>query len=121
MMSKYPDNTGGNWPERERYWRRRLGRIKLGVEPVEQQLELYRRITWMVTLLALGIGAIIFVLFAARGAILWGLAIAAPISVPVIALAWFEHYRLHNRAMAYLAERSRHESAEGNGKASNRA
>src|SRR5262245_65983849 len=34
------------WRLRERYWRRKLGRLRLGVEPVQGQLRRYRRVTW---------------------------------------------------------------------------
>ena len=34
------------WRVRERNWARRLGRLRLGVEPLEEQLTRYRRTTW---------------------------------------------------------------------------
>ena len=34
------------WRARERNWARRLGRLRLGVEPLEEQLTRYRRTTW---------------------------------------------------------------------------
>ena len=37
------------WRLRENHWRRKLGRLKLGVEPIEEQLTRYRRVTWALT------------------------------------------------------------------------
>jgi hypothetical protein len=34
------------WQERERQWQRRLGRLRLGAEPIAEQLAKYRRVTW---------------------------------------------------------------------------
>ncbi len=34
------------WRTREAVWRRKLGRLRLGVEPIEEQLARYRRVTW---------------------------------------------------------------------------
>ena len=38
------------WRVRERKWARRLGRLRLGVEPLEEQLNRYRRTTWALAL-----------------------------------------------------------------------
>ena len=34
------------WRLRENQWRRKLGRLRLGVEPIEEQLARYRGVTW---------------------------------------------------------------------------
>jgi hypothetical protein len=52
---------------REAEWRRKLGRLRLGVEPIEEQLARYRRVTWALTLIPLGVGAIFLILFTVFG------------------------------------------------------
>ena len=62
MEMKLPDELKefeARWRTREQEWRRRLGRLRLGVEPIEEQLERYRRVTWALT----AVPAIIAVMF----------------------------------------------------------
>ena len=43
------EDLEARWRLREAYWRRKLGRLRLGVEPIEEQLARYRRVTWALT------------------------------------------------------------------------
>lgn len=98
------------WQARERYWRRALGRIRLGAEPVEEQLAKYRRVTWMLTAVPLGLAAMIVALFAAfRRPDVGGL-VALVLFLPVVAVAWFDFGRLNRRAARYLREREEYDA-----------
>ena len=94
-----------DWIERERYWRRRLGRLRLGVEPLDVQLQRMRRVTWGLTVVPAFMGAIIAGLFAAFGAPGVGLAVAGILFGPIVALAWLDLKRTEGRARAYEADR----------------
>jgi hypothetical protein len=93
------------WAERERHWRRKLGRLKLGVEPLEEQLARYRRATGMLSVVT-ALNALMFVaLFAAFGAPKVGLIVSAIILLPIAAFAWLDFKMLERRAAAYERER----------------
>lgn len=95
-----------SWSERERYWRRRLGRLRLGVEPLSVQLERYRQVTWMLTAVPLVIGLMFLALFTAfrrPDVALW---IIGLLLVPIVALAWLDFVRLRVAARAYEKEKA---------------
>lgn len=92
--------------EFERRWRRKLGRIRLGAEPIEEQLARHRRVTWALTVVPAIIGALFLALFTAFrrpdvGAVLVGILL-----LPVVAWAWLEDRSLRRRAARYLRERA---------------
>lgn len=89
--------------ERRAYWQRRLGRIRLGAESVEDQLARYRRVTWVLTAMALGISAIIVAIFIAFGAPLIGLGVVCVLFLPMVALAWWDYRRMAARVREYRA------------------
>ena len=101
-----PDPPDPAWIDRERYWRRKLGRIQLGAEPVGEQLARYRRVTWMLTAVTLGVGAMIVGLFAAFRRPDIGLILAAILFAPVLSVAWFDHLRLGRLVARYQRERA---------------
>lgn len=92
------------WIERERYWRRKLGRIRLGVEPPSEQLAKYRRATIGLSIVTLGMAAIIIALFLAFGAPRVGFILTALIFLPIIALAWLDDWLLRRRVARYEHE-----------------
>jgi hypothetical protein len=94
------------WAERERLWRRKLGRLKLGVEPLSAQLDRYRRATWVMTAISTTIGLAFVALFSAFGAPRVGLAVAGLILGPIVGLAWLDFALMERRAARYEAERS---------------
>lgn len=96
-----------SWPERERQWQPKLGRIRLGAEPVEVQLERYRRVTWALTIVPLLLATFIVALFAAFRRPDVGAILGAVLFVPVVAFAWFDFVRLRGRVEEYLIERER--------------
>jgi hypothetical protein len=92
------------WREREAWWRRKLGRLRLGVEPLEEQVARYRRVTWALTVVP-GVLAIMFIaLFTAFGRPDIGLVLIAILLVPIVLFAWLDQARLAWRAHRYLAE-----------------
>jgi hypothetical protein len=91
--------------ERERYWRQRLGRLQLGVEPLEEQLARLRLVTWVLSLVPAGIGILIIAIFTAFRRPDLGLLLAALLVVPIVVLAWMDFARLKRAAADYEAER----------------
>src|SRR6516225_6052938 len=55
------------WAARSKHWARKLGRVRLGVEPIEEQLARYRRVTWVLTAVPGFVAAFLFCLFAVFG------------------------------------------------------
>lgn len=108
MNKDVPPNSPdvvANWPERERYWRRRLGRIRLGVEPIADQLERYRLVACVLTAVCVGIQIMFVALFAAFAHPWIGLAVAGVILGPVIVSSWLGFWRMKSRAARYLREK----------------
>jgi hypothetical protein len=99
------DERADLWAERQRAWQRRLGRLRLGAEPLEEQLARYRRVTWALTAIPTAIGVLFVALFTAFHRPDIGLIVAAVLFVPVVGWAWVEDWRLHRRAASYEAER----------------
>jgi hypothetical protein len=93
--------------QRERYWRRRLGRLRLGAEPLEEQLARYRRVAWGLTVVSGLIAALFVALFAAFHAPGIGLLVAGILLLPVVAGTWLEDWSRHRRVAAYRREKDR--------------
>src|SRR3954454_5181164 len=96
-----------DWAERQRTWKRRLGRIRLGGEPLDQQLARSRRVTWGLTVVAALISAQFIALFAAFRAPVTGAIVAGVLFLPVVIFAWLGDWSRHRRVAAYLRERRR--------------
>ncbi len=94
-----------DWQMRERYWSRKLGRIRLGAEPIEDQLAKYRRVTWMLTAVPLLLAAVIVGLFTAFRRPDVGGVLALVLFLPVFVVAWIDFGLLRLRANRYLRER----------------
>lgn len=108
-VSKDLTEMDTRWKAREREWARRLGRLRLGVEPLEEQLARYRRTTWALAIVP-GIIALMFLtLFTVFGRPDIGLVVVVILFVPMILLPWLGYTKLKRRAAAYLAERARFE------------
>ncbi len=112
MRPEVPDELSeleARWRLREREWARKLGRLRLGVEPIEEQLARYRRVTWALSVFPGIIALIIFSLFFAFGRPDIGFFVVVILFVPMILFAWLGFYKLERRAAAYQAERLDHE------------
>lgn len=97
------------WQARQRYWRRKLGRLRLGAEPMEEQLARYRRVTWMLTAVPLVIGSIFLSLFTAFRRPDVGLILASVLLLPIVVIAWLDDALLRLRAAHYARERAEYE------------
>lgn len=105
-MGQSPDERERNWRDREHYWRRKLGRLRLGAEPLGEQLERYRRVTWALTLVPSAIALMFIALFTVFGRPDIGLILVAILLAPVVAFAWLDYARLARNARLYQAERA---------------
>lgn len=96
------------WQVREDYWRRKLGRLRLGVEPIEEQLARYRRVTWGLTVVPAALAGFFFTLFTAFGQPLIGAILDAVILLPIVLGAWADYALMASRARRYRAEADRY-------------
>jgi hypothetical protein len=106
-----PDHTEdleASWRAREDLWRRKLGRLRLGVEPIEEQLARYRRVTWALTAVLAGLALMFFTLFAIFGYPLVGLVLDAVLLLPIALGAWADYGWMAFRARRYRAEAERY-------------
>jgi hypothetical protein len=92
------------WHKREIQWRRKLGRLRLGVEPIEEQLTRYRRVTWALTAVPSVVGLMFLTLFTVFGRPDIGLIFDAIVLLPIVIGAWLDYARLARAARRYLAE-----------------
>lgn len=92
--------------ERQRYWARKLGRLRLGVEPLDEQLAKYRRVTWALTLIPSAMAMLFVALFTAFGRPDIGLIVVAIVLGPVVAIAWLDYALLARNVRRYQAERA---------------
>jgi hypothetical protein len=92
------------WRLRENHWRRKLGRLKLGVEPIEEQLTRYRRVTWALTAVPAVIGLMFLTLFTVFGRPDIGLIFDAIVLLPIVVGAWLDYAWLARKARRYLTE-----------------
>ena len=107
MEANIPEHRStaeAEWQARERYWRRKLGRIQLGVEPIEEQVAKYRRVTWVLTAVASGLALIFVALFTAFRRPDVGAILAGVLLLPVVTLAWFDFGLLKLRVARYSRE-----------------
>jgi hypothetical protein len=101
------------WQARQRYWRRKLRRLRLEAEPLEVQLARYRRVTWMLTAVPMTIGLMFIGLFAAFQRPDVGLVLASILLLPIVMIAWLDHGLLRSRARRYIRERAEYERRQG--------
>jgi hypothetical protein len=105
-----PPQPDPEWDARLRHWRRKLGRLRLGVEPLDEQLTRYRRVTLVLTLVPGVIASIIVAIFTAFRRPDIGLIVTAVLFLPVVALAWIDYAVLRHRASGYLRDLRDHEA-----------
>ena len=97
------------WSVRERKWAHRLGRLRLGVEPLEEQLTRLRRTTWVLSIVPGFIALIVLTLFTAFARPDIGLVVILILFAPMIVFPWVGYARLKRRTAAYHADRARFE------------
>ena len=96
------------WRERENLWRRKLGRLRLGVEPIEEQLARYRRVTWVLTDVCVVLAVIFLTLFGVFGHPRIGLVVIAVLFLPIVLGAWADYGWMASRARRYRSELDRY-------------
>jgi len=94
------------WRDRQKHWRRKLGRLRLGVEPIEEQLTRYRHVTWGLTAIPSVLAVFFFTLFTVFGRPDVGLILVGVLLLPIILGAWLDYAMLSRRARRYLVEAS---------------
>ncbi len=82
----------------------RLGRLRLGAEPLPEQLARYRRVTWALTLVPGVIAAIFLSLFTAFGRPDVGLIVVSLVCAPIVLFAWIDQWILAARVRRYERE-----------------
>lgn len=92
------------WRERLTRWRRKLGRLRLGVEPLETQLDRHRRVAWAITAVAGGMAVFFIALFGAFGRPDIGLIVASSFPGLILASFWIGYLRLARNARAFERE-----------------
>lgn len=97
-------------PLREAYWRRRLGRIRFGAEPIEEQVSRQFRVTLALSVVLCVIGLMILSIFWAFKRPDVGTAVVGVLVLPVIVLAWLELAVLRARVSSYLGEQAAHKT-----------
>jgi hypothetical protein len=100
------------WRDRQKHWRRKLGRLRLGVEPIEEQLTRYRRVTWGLTAVPFVLAIFFVTLFTVFGRPDVGLILVGILLLPIILGAWLDYAVLSRRARQYLVEVSAYLSAK---------
>src|SRR4051794_37376753 len=113
MKTLDPRDAAAIWPEREREWRKALGRLRIGVEPIGDQVEKIYRVTWVMTGISLGIAAMFIALFTAFRHPGIGLVVAGVLLGPIILFSWIGFLRLKGRAARYLREKEDVERLRG--------
>src|SRR4051794_33036422 len=104
LDDEYEADFGPDWAERQEDWRRKLGRLRLGAEPLEFQLARYRRVTWGLTAVSLVIATVFVAIFTAFGRPDVGGSVAAILLLPVVSYAWLDYRLLGATAAAYEAD-----------------
>lgn len=104
---KKPETLGlaTSWADRERVWQRKLGRIRIGVEPIPEQIQRHCLVTWVLTAVAMGIQLMFIALFSAFEHPWIGVIVAGVVLGPVIASSWVGFLLIKRQAERYLREK----------------
>jgi hypothetical protein len=98
------EDLESRWRLRQNQWRRKLGRLRLGVEPIEEQLARYRRVTWALTAVPSLLGLMFLTLFTVFGRPDIGLLFDGIVLMPIVIGAWLDYALLAKRAERYRVE-----------------
>jgi membrane protein YdbS with pleckstrin-like domain len=101
------------WYVRQQYWRRKLGRLRLDAEPLEEQLARYHRVTWGLTVVPLVLALLFVILFTAFQRPDVGIALATILLLPVVVLAWIDYGLLKRRVARYRHELEEYRKRQG--------
>lgn len=98
------DASAADANARRQQWQRRLPRLRLDAEPIDQQLLKLRNSTRVLSVVVLGIGVLFFVLFSLFGSPVVGLIVGGVLFGSVVTPAWRSFYQTRDGAAAYLRE-----------------
>ena len=104
LMEPQAPNAGDSRGERRVYWARKLRRLQLDAEPIEEQLARYKRVTWALTVIPSIMALMFIALFSAFRRPDLGLLVALVLFGPVVTIAWLDYKALERNARAYLVE-----------------
>jgi hypothetical protein len=107
-VAKPEDDLESRWQSRQNQWRRKLGRLRLGVEPIEAQVARYRGVTVVLTVVCSALGLMFLALFSVFGRPDIGLIFDGIVLLPIIIVAWLDYALLTSRAGRYVEERDRY-------------
>jgi hypothetical protein len=107
-----PDRPDPQWDARQRHWARKLGRLRLGAEPIEEQVARYRRVTLLLTAIPAALALMFVGLFTAFRRPDVGALLSLVLLLPVVAIAWLDFALLRSRAAGYLRELRAYEEQE---------
>jgi hypothetical protein len=110
-MTRPPIDTDQDWAERELYWRRKLRRLRFGVEPLAVQLEKYRKVTIALSFVCAGIALLFLMIFTAFERPDIGAAVVLVLLAPIVGWAWLDYRKLAARVATYEAERKAKDQA----------
>jgi hypothetical protein len=79
-----------------------LGRLRLGAEPIEEQVRRQRRATWALTVIMTILGFLFFSLFTGFGRPDVGAVLACVLVAPILIIVWREYFQMAKRAQLYL-------------------
>jgi hypothetical protein len=99
------EDLDASWRSRQEYWRRKLGRLRLGVEPIEEQLARYHRVTWVLCDVCMVLAVMFLSPFGRPG---FGLAVDAIVLLPIALGAWVDYAAMASRARRYRVEEDRY-------------
>jgi Flp pilus assembly protein TadB len=99
-----PDEVNKEMRTRRDEWQARLGRLRLGAEPIQEQVARQRRVTWALTLVMTMLGLLFFSLFTGFGRADIGAVLVGVLVGPILVIAWRDYHRMANRARTYLEE-----------------
>lgn len=98
--------TEDSWDARLAYWHRKLGRLRLDAEPLEDQLASHRRVAWALTIVPGLIAAIFLAIFSSFGRPDIGFILVSVLIAPIIVGAWVDHAVLTRRVCRFESERA---------------
>lgn len=83
-------------------WARRLRPLHLGEPPVADQFIRRRGVTWVATMILVGIGGFVLAIFTGFGRWDLGLALSGGFVGPLLGWIWWDQLRLSGAVRAYL-------------------
>ena len=90
---------------REIYWRTKLRRLRFGAEPLRVQVERYRRVTIVLSVISGSVALGFLAIFSSFRRPDVALVLDAILFVPIVGLAWLDFGRLAKDVADYEAER----------------